>query len=66
MLKELGSGKFSVVYLAAHKKTGFLLAIKQISKEKVKKLNMIRQVTDEIKLHSCLSHPNIIKFYGLL
>lgn len=27
---------------------------------------MVKQVTDQIKIHSCLNHPNIIKFYGLL
>jgi serine/threonine protein kinase len=27
---------------------------------------MIKQVTDEIKLHSTLNHPNIVKFYSLL
>lgn len=46
MIKELGSGKFSEVYLAVHRKTGFLVAIKKLSKQKVKKFNMIKQVTD--------------------
>jgi len=27
---------------------------------------MIKQVTDEIKLHSTLNHPNILKFYSLM
>lgn len=25
---------------------------------------MLQQVIDEIKIHSMLNHPNIVKFYG--
>ncbi len=34
--KKLGSGNFSTAYLAVHKKTGFICALKIMSKKKIK------------------------------
>lgn len=41
-----------------------MVAIKKIVKAKVIEFKMIDQFTQEIRLHSCLDHPNIVKFYG--
>jgi serine/threonine protein kinase len=44
--------------------TGFLVAIKRVSKVNLVKFNMVSRFTEEIYLHSKLEHPNIVKFYG--
>jgi aurora kinase, other len=62
--KELGRGKFGQVYLAKHIETGFIVAIKRVLKETIKRYNMVDRFVEEIKLHSRLNHPNIVKFYG--
>lgn len=60
----LGNGKFGSVYVAKHRLTGFVCAIKIIPKEMVKEENIINQLTRELKIQSCLDHPNITKLYG--
>ena len=35
-IKEMGRGKFGVVWLARHKETNFMVALKQISKAVVR------------------------------
>ena len=42
-----------------------IVALKKIVKEKVKEYKMIRQLTNEIKIHLSLNHPNIVRFFGL-
>ena len=64
-MKNLGQGKFGEVFLVVHKKTRMIFALKKIDKAKVKKLNMVKQVIDEIKIHLSLKHPNIIKLFGI-
>lgn len=48
-----------------HITTGFVCAIKRISKKFVKSKNIVNQMIREIKIQSCLDHPNIIKMYGV-
>ena len=48
-----------------HADTGFLAAIKQIQKQKVKEFKMTDQLVKEIRLHWCLDHPNIVRFFGV-
>ena len=60
----LGKGKFGEVFLAQHIETGFLVAIKKVSKVKIQEYNMVSRFIEEINLHSKLDHPNIVKFYG--
>ena len=57
-----GEGRFGKVYPARHKKSGFLLAIKQIKKESVRL--MLEQFTQQIKINMFLDHPNVTKTYG--
>jgi aurora kinase len=61
----LGKGKFGEVFLGRHSDTGFIAAIKKIEKQKVKEFKMVDQFVQEIRLHSSLDHPNIVKFYGV-
>lgn len=57
-----GEGRFGKVYLAVHKKSGFVCALKKIKKESVK--FMIEQFIQELKIQQFLNHPNLVKIYG--
>lgn len=57
-----GEGRFGKVYPARHKKSGMLVAIKQIKKEDVKL--MLDQFVMELKINFYADHPNIVKMYG--
>ena len=60
--KKLGSGKFGEVFVAKHKKTSFICALKRIPKSNMDQ-RLIVQLIREIKIQSFLSHPNIVKLY---
>lgn len=63
---EIGSGQFGKVYVAKHIGTGFVCAIKKIEKRVIVEKNIVGQMIREIKIQSCLDHPNIAKLYGVL
>lgn len=42
-----------------------MCVLKRLSKEKIKDYKLESQVTQEIKIHAFLSHPNIVQFYGV-
>lgn len=51
------------MYVAQHKKTGFISALKIISKKHIDE-KFLTQLTREVKIQSFLNHPNIVKLYG--
>lgn len=57
--KNLGSGGFSLVYVA--KARGGKFAAKVIDKQMVRDKNIARVISREIEVHSKLDHPHIIK-----
>ena len=57
-----GEGRFGKVYMAIHKKTGFLCALKKIRKDAVK--YMIDQFIQEIKIQLFLNHSKLVKMFG--
>jgi aurora kinase A len=57
-----GEGAFGQVYLAVHKHTRMLVALKKVSKEKVR--YMQEQFLNEIKIQMYLDSPYIVKLYG--
>ncbi|KAM3146451.1 hypothetical protein pb186bvf_001420 [Paramecium bursaria] len=63
ILKNLGKGKYSEVYLAKHIQTGFSVALKVIKKAQILKEKMEAQLAWEIKIQYLLDHPNIVKLY---
>lgn len=63
MGKFLGEGRFGTVHQVIHKQTGSLFALKKISKETVKKMNMVNQLVLELKLQTYLQHQNLVKLY---
>lgn len=63
----LGRGGFATVYRARERSTGKDVAIKVISKDFSDSKNHTQQherIINEIKLHTRLSHPNIVKNLG--
>jgi serine/threonine protein kinase len=52
------------VYIARHKSTGTIYALKKINKKKIMDEKDKESLIREIKIHLKLSHPNIINFYG--
>jgi len=50
--------------LAIEKESGYICAIKILSKRDLRQENMIEQLVREIKIQSCLNHPNVVKIYG--
>ncbi|CAD8089504.1 unnamed protein product [Paramecium primaurelia] len=63
ILKKLGDGKYSEVFLAMHQQTGFLVALKVIQKKQMVEEIMEAQLAWEIKIQYLLDHPNITKLY---
>ena len=64
--RQLGKGGFAVVYqgrsriFSKHKKN---IAIKFINKQLTKEKEMLTRVKNEMKIHSLLSHPSIVKLF---
>ncbi len=61
-LRCIGSGAFSQVFLAIHRKTKEKYALKQIDLT-VLKPSLYQNIEYEIEIHRKLRHKNIIKFY---
>ena len=64
MTEPLGKGKFGNVYLAREKRTKFIVAIKALLKEQLKKEGVEHQLRREIEIQSHLRHKNILRLYG--
>lgn len=62
--KCLGKGRFGSVFLAKDKRSEILVALKVVKKKTIKDSKMANQIKNEIKIQSCLSHPNVLKFFG--
>lgn len=60
----LGKGKYGLVKMATHKKTGLGCAVKIIKKKElsIKDLELLKR---EIEVLKVCQHPNIIKFYDV-
>jgi len=63
--KKLGGGYASTVHLAVDKATGIQVALKVYHRVKLSQLNQY-QVKREIRIHSCLDHPNVLKLVSCL
>ena len=65
VLKEaVGSGAFGEVFRAREVITGVTLALKVVRMEETKFPDHTWALTEEIRIHSQLSHPNICRLYG--
>lgn len=63
---KLGKGRFGTVFLVREKFTEFILALKSVEKELLVKANNETDFEREIRVHSKLSHPHIVKFYSMI
>jgi len=63
ILRLLGKGSFGEVYLAEHKVTRKLYALKMIVKEKVVGHNLLRYIMAEKNVMITNNHPFIVKLY---
>ena len=64
IIKELGEGSFSKVYLAQHNITQAQYAIKAIDKRNQENMNEKEYLRREAEIMYRINHPNIIKLYG--
>ncbi|KAI1290516.1 serine/threonine-protein kinase [Xylaria venustula] len=61
--KKLGEGSFGRVFLARHRDSGYICALKMIEKSKIRE-GSERHIKEEIEIHSNVRHPGLIGFYG--
>ncbi|KAF7830348.1 calcineurin B-like protein-interacting protein kinase [Senna tora] len=61
MGRVLGKGTFAKVYYGKHIGSGESVAIKVISKEKVKREGMMEQIKREISVMRLVRHPNVVE-----
>ncbi|XP_019432276.1 PREDICTED: serine/threonine-protein kinase Aurora-3-like, partial [Lupinus angustifolius] len=62
--KPLGRGKFGRVYVARERKSKYVVALKIIFKEQIKKHKIDHQLVREMEIQTSLRHPNILRLYG--
>ncbi|WEW59204.1 spindle assembly checkpoint kinase [Emydomyces testavorans] len=62
--RPLGKGKFGRVYLARHRPSKFVCALKVLQKDEIILERAERQIMREVEIHSNLRHPGILRFYN--
>ncbi|CAI0646615.1 unnamed protein product [Colletotrichum noveboracense] len=60
----LGEGKFGRVYIAREKSTGFICALKILSKKALYVLQAEERAFYEIECQQSLRHPSVLRLYG--
>ena len=65
LLNHLGSGGMSSVYLAMHRISGQLRAIKVLPRDKVEDKSYLDRFYREGKAAASLNHPNIVRMYDI-
>lgn len=63
ILKRLGSGRFSEVFLASYKPTGQLFALKILEKQKTITENLISHIISERNILCKVTHPFIVQLH---
>ena len=63
LMDQIGTGKFSTVFLGIHEETGQKVAIKQIIKSE---LNTDNSLTKEINIQKILFHPYLTQLYCVI
>ncbi|KAL0486232.1 aurora cAMP dependent protein kinase [Acrasis kona] len=62
--RPLGRGKFGSVYMAREKETKYIVALKVLEKNELKKNNVEHQLRREIEIQSHLRHKHILRMYA--
>ncbi|EAN93062.1 putative serine/threonine-protein kinase [Trypanosoma cruzi] len=60
-LEVLGDGSYSVVVSARHLPTQQLVALKEVSRRRLRELKLEKQLQWEINVHRTLRHPNVVR-----
>ena len=63
IINQIGSGSFSAVVTAIHKKTEKMVAIKKIKKDKISDPEELELMYKEIEIHKRVRHPFICQYY---
>lgn len=63
--KKLGEGRFGNVFMAIHKVSGAIFALKRVPKATLKQSLMIDQFALEVRLQAVFNHPNIVAIYAV-
>ena len=65
---KLGEGAYGVVYKGMHRKTGQVVAIKEISKKRLKQTGRTISADQfkEAKILQGLDHPNVVRVYDII
>ncbi|KAF2740876.1 Pkinase-domain-containing protein, partial [Polyplosphaeria fusca] len=61
---KLGRGKFGTVFLGRHTASGYICALKIISKAQVTTSEEEKLIRRELEIHQQVSHPSILRFLG--
>ena len=64
LIKNIGKGKFSEVFLAREVSSNLLVGLKVLEKGYLQEQRLETQLRREMVIHSSCNHPNIISFYG--
>eukprot|EP00760_Papus_ankaliazontas_P025656 PhM_4_TR2833/c1_g1_i1/m.88898/K11481/AURKA; aurora kinase A len=64
VLQKLGSGQYGDVYLAAEKKSNFIVALKKMEIKKLAEFKMHVQLRREIEIAYHTRHVNVLRTYG--
>lgn len=59
-----GTGRFGQVWLARHKETGYVVALKMLQMDHVKNESDVKNLRREVEIHLAMQHPNILRMYG--
>jgi aurora kinase len=62
--RPLGKGKFGRVYLARHRASGYVCALKVLKKDEIRGEGAEIHVRREIEVHSNIRHSGVLGFYG--
>jgi serine/threonine protein kinase len=54
-------GSFGIIHVVKHMPTKEYYIMKKMSKREIKSSDMTRQIASEVKIHTTLNHPNIVK-----
>ena len=65
LLRHLGSGGMSSVYLARHKVSDQLRAIKVLPRKKVADKSYLDRFYLEARIAASLNHPNVVRIYDI-
>ncbi|CEM01868.1 unnamed protein product [Vitrella brassicaformis CCMP3155] len=64
MGRPLGKGRFGCVYLARHRPTGQMVALKVMHRSMVLGESFVHQIRREVEIQARLRHPHVLRLHG--